>query len=228
MYTWATDLIDLFLPRKCPICGSTLLREEKTLCLNCAGQLPRLPFWGAENPADERMFGRFRFEHGAAFGFYQHGNAFARLIQEAKYFGHPWVNYDLGLIAACEMQTQGWPFDIDLILPVPIHWRRMLKRGYNQVHPLGKALSEVWNIPLNTRLLRKSRYTDSQVQQTFEERLNHVDNTFAVTRPELLEGRHILLIDDVLTSGATLSACANILNTIPGLRISFLTLAMAK
>jgi ComF family protein len=228
MYPWVADLKDLFLPRTCQICGRTLLREEKTLCLHCIAQLPRLPHWKEENPADERLFGRFRFEHGASFCFYQSGNDFARLIQAAKYKGRPWVNYDLGRLAALELQTQGWPYDIDLIVPVPIHWRRLMTRGYNQVIPVGKALSEVWNIPMDTHLLRKSEYTDSQVRHTFEERLGHVNRTFKIKHPEKLEGHHVLLIDDVLTSGATLSACADILSTIPRLRLSFLTLGMTK
>ncbi len=228
MYARWTDLMDFFLPRKCQVCGRTLLREEKSLCVGCIPQLPRLPYWGTENPADERLFGRFRFEHGAAFCFYRHGNMAARLLLAAKYNGCPWVNRDVGRLAAHELKASGWPYDIDLIVPVPIHWRRLLTRGYNQVHPFGEALSEVWNLPMDTRLLKKSKYTGSQVRLTFEERLRHVDNTFAVSRPEELKGRHVLLIDDVLTSGATLSACARILNTIPGLRLSFLTLAMAN
>lgn len=222
------DLFNLVFPNYCHGCYRTLLKDERLLCLTCRMQLNAIHDVRRDNPAERRELRRFPFEHGAAFCYYERDSLFARLIKEAKYHEQPHVNRDLTRMFLPELDRGGWPYDIDVILPVPIHWRRLLQRGYNQSEPIARALGAHWHLPVDTRSLRKKRYTDSQVTFNSKEREHNQARLrpFRVVRPERLKGRHVLLVDDVHTTGATLNACARELLQVPGLRLSFLTLAL--
>lgn len=200
---------------------------EHSLCLVCQSKLPRVRGESSDNPAEHRVFGRVPYEHGTSFCFYRSGGDFASLIAKAKYYDKPWVNYDLAKLFATELSAHGWPFDIDVVMPVPIHMLRRLKRGYNQSEPIAEALGKVWHLPVEKHCLRKSKYTSSQVSHGRQQRLEAMDGTFSLKNIERIRGKHVLLVDDVLTTGATLEACAQLLSE-AGIRISFLTLGLSN
>ena len=221
------NLIRLLLPDQCLLCHRTLTKGEKSLCLVCQAKLPRIRGEKSDNEAEHRMFGRVDFVHGTSFCYYRKQSDFSRLIISAKYKDMPWVNYNLARMFAVELSSAGWPFDIDVIMPLPIHILRRLMRGYNQTLPIAKALSKAWGLPVEDRCLKKHVYTSSQVSHNAHQRLVAVDNTFVLKHPERIAGKHVLLVDDVLTTGATLDACLQLLAS-AGARVSFLTLGLTE
>ena len=219
-------IINLLLPDQCLVCRTTLHKDEKSLCLVCQSKLPRVRGEKADNEAEHRMFGRVPFEHGTSFCYYRQKSDFSLLIVGAKYADRPWVNYNMASLFATELSCAGWPFDIDVIVPVPIHLLRKIERGYNQTVPIAKALSKAWGLPIEYDCLVKGRHTKSQVKQQAHERMRIVENVFLLKHPERIEGKHVLVVDDVLTTGATLDACLQLLVD-AGARVSFLTLGLA-
>ena len=220
------NLLALIVPDVCVQCGKTLMPGERTLCLTCQSKLPRVRGGGSENAAEDRLLGKFHFEHGTSFCYYRKGGDFAHLITSAKYHNRPWVNKHLANIFATELSEAGWPFDIDVIVPVPVHQLRLLMRGYNQTLPIAEALSDAWNLPIDSKSLRKNTYTKSQVGQSLLQRLDRIDGTFRLKNQDRFWGCHVLLVDDVLTSGATIDACAQLFVE-AGARVSFLTLGLS-
>lgn len=221
------DFIQLFFPLTCRYCRRELENGERTLCLTCQTELPRISIYDHNNQAETALAGKFPFQKGAAFCYYKKGSRFSHLLHEAKYEGKPWINYDLADLFAADLDREGWPGDIELIVPVPIHWRRRLFRGYNQSEEIARALGKHWNIAVDTTAFRKRRHTRSQVHRTYNERLTNLHDSFSVRNPDKFIGRHLLLVDDVLTSGATLEACAHALLEVQSVRISFLTLGLS-
>lgn len=219
-------LLELLIPRQCPICHKQLLEGEGGVCLECQAKLPRCKCEKPGNEAEDRMFGRVPYEHGTSFCYYRSGGDFASLITRAKYGSRPWINQWLAEIFATELSPYGWPFDINMIIPTPRHYLRLIFRGYNQTYAIAKGLSNAWGLPIDNKNLYKKYYTHSQVSRSGLQRLKAVEGTFAVRHPEELRGKHVLIVDDIITTGATLDACAQVLSA-AGVRISFLSLGLS-
>lgn len=159
--------------------------------------------------------------------FYYVGEANIKLIYDTKYHGMPDVGRYLAKAYSQELLPSGFFDDIDLIIPVPLHWKRRLKRGYNQSFHIAKGVSDVVHIPICTNALKRQKNNRSQTTHSRHERQENVKDIFCLKRPELIEGKHILLVDDVITTGATIIACGKELMKAKGVRVSVLTLALA-
>lgn len=230
MTTIWNDLLRLFYPEGCRLCRTPLVEGEQQLCLRCLHALPRTDCVDGVCVKAEQLFaGRFPF--GTAFSFleYRKESAVQRLIHSLKYHDNKELAYILGRLAANEMQRAGRCIDpVDLLLPVPLHPRKQRQRGYNQSEWIAYGLQSIWHLPVETEALRRTRPTKTQTQRTSnEQRRENVQGAFAVARPEVFRNKHILLIDDVITSGSTLEACAQALRSVPGVTVSFFSLAIA-
>ena len=227
MSIW-TDLWELFFPRCCLLCGSPLEHGEKVLCFSCLAGLPRTGFHLLEdNRVECNFFGKFPIERATSFLYYTKGGDVRQLLYELKYHGHKEVGEVMGRTLAAELLSSHFFEGIDLIIPVPLHRRKKRQRGYNQSECLAGGISAVTGIPIYADIIARGRYTETQTHKGQYERWENVQNLFVCSSPELLENKHILLVDDVLTTGATIVSCADALQDIPGLRISVLTLALA-
>lgn len=239
--SFLTRLFDLVSPRTCSICGRRLSVNESVLCAPCHLHLPFTRFWLSpyDNPMARLFWGRIPLAGGspdqrpnsvervAALFFYQPHTPASKIIYNLKYHGHRNAAEAMGTIAA---KTMGGRFfeGIDLIVPVPLTRRRQWSRGYNQSREIAVGVSQVTGIPVDTKLVRRTAFAGSQTRLHAWERASNVEDVFLLTDPAKATERHILLIDDVVTTGATVVSCANQLCQAPDVRISILSLGFTK
>ena len=222
------DITDLAYPSSCLGCGTPLTDNEKSLCINCLVKLGETGMHKTEpNEITELFFNKTPIVHGCAYYKYIKGGILQRLIHDLKYRGHPEIGVLLGTIAAQAIKKSEIFNGIDYIIPVPLHPRKLKTRGYNQSEKIAEGLSQVLNIPINTDILIKSFYNETQTKKHRIQRFINSQNLFSVKYLPEHEGKHYLIVDDVLTTGATLESCINEIKTIPGALVSVFTLARA-
>lgn len=226
----AYDFSRVLFPVCCPVCHKPLVEGEALLCVECLYNIPRTNYHlSADNPLHYKLVDiNAPIEKTASFFFYKNDSPCSRLIRDAKYNGRPEINRSLARLFALELRPAGFFDDIDRIMPVPIHWLKRIRRGYNQSDYIAKGLSEISGIPVAYNL-QATKGHPTQTHKKAAERRKTLQNIFTVDRPEELSGLHILLVDDVITTGSTISTCAATLHkAIPGLRLSVLSLASTK
>ncbi|MBR5235424.1 MAG: ComF family protein [Bacteroidaceae bacterium] len=225
---WIKDLISLLFPRYCKVCRRRLMHSEQHLCVSCLLELPRTHY--EQNPENVLMQHFMEWPEvvraTAYFHYYKEGR-YSNLIHHLKYYDHPEVGTYLGRLAATELKGSGFFDDIDLIIPIPLSKKKLRQRGYNQSDYIARGISEATNIPLRTDCIVRTVDTDTQTHKSQDERWKSTKGIFQVTNPEALKGKHLLLIDDVTTTGATLHACTSALLTLPSIRVSIFALAKA-
>ena len=225
-----TKLLDVISPRMCAICGERLSANERVLCAACHLHLPLTHYeeQPLDNPMARLFWGLFPVERAAALFFYQPQAPVSRLIFDMKYHHQPEVAEHMGSIMARQFAAAGFFDGIDALVPMPITWLRRWKRGYNQSHELARGISEVTALPIYNDVVKRVRFRQSQTKQHAWDRLRNVEDAFRLVRPERIAGRHLLLIDDIVTTGATITACASELAKVPDVRISILSLGLTK
>lgn len=217
------------LPRACYGCGSLLQEGDDGLCLACRMAIPYIDSSHPHNAFANAMVGAVAFEHATALCYYHRESAVSRYITGAKYRVQPDINACLTRILLQHLAGSDWPHDIDVIVPIPVHWLRRLQRGYNQVRIVAETLGKKWHLPVDEGCLYRHIYDRSQVGRSGTERTKRRTDIFGVRHAERLAGRHILLVDDVCTTGNTLTQAADTLRaSVPGIRISLLTLALTE
>lgn len=228
MSIW-TDLWKLFFPQCCLVCGKTLLEGEEYLCFHCLSNMPRTHLYlHKDNEMEKELWGKFPIERASAYLYYSKGGDVKKLLTDLKYRGNADLGCFLGRCMTREMLSSGFFQGVDGIIPVPLHPRKQKIRGYNQSIMLANGISSVTNIPVWNDLLVRTQYTQTQTRKGSYERWLNVKDMFECTSPDRLRGKHVLLVDDVFTTGATLVACADAFRQIPDLRFSVLTLALAS
>ena len=222
--------MDLISPRLCVVCGRRLAPTERSLCSVCVLHLPRTTYqFTPEDNLMARLFwGQVPIERSAALMFYEPHSEMAQMVYRLKYDNRPDIGEDLGRLMASEMQMARFFDDIDFLLPVPLSPKRLRQRGYNQSEMLTVGISDITKIPVVTNVLKRRFFRQSQTTLSRQDRQENVMDMFCLSKADVLQGKHVLLVDDICTTGATLTACANVLKEIPSVRISILTLGLTK
>ncbi len=219
------DFLNLLFPRLCPACENVLLKNEGLMCTACTFGLPRTRFRSYRDNAVARLFqGRVTIENATAYFHYQKGSRYRKLIHDLKYKGRKDIGRELGRIMGLELLDSPYA-GVNLILPVPLHPARLRQRGYNQCDSIAEGLSRSLGIPHCDNLLVRSRQSGPQTGKSRYQRRENAEPGFGVKMPPGLENMHILLVDDVVTTGATLGACATAVLNVPGTRVSVAALA---
>lgn len=222
------DLLNLLFPRLCVICETPLTDGEEQICLRCLCDLPRTGYdFLKDNPATYLFVGKAHIYRAAAFLHFEKGGHVQQLIHALKYHGNCEIGFRLGRMAAIHYKQALLADCPDVLLPVPLHPKKKKHRGYNQSEWIAKGFSSVLNLPIDIDSIRRVKETDTQTNRQAYERWQNVWGIFAVADSKALEGKHILLVDDVVTSGSTIGACAKTLLTIPGVRVSVFAIAIA-
>lgn len=225
---WLDTILNLFYPRVCAACGEALLKDEETVCLKCRYLLPRTGYeLNPDNPLRQIFYGRVKFHAVTACFFFAKTGRVQHLIHELKYRGNKEAGVFLGQQLGESIKESPLFQGIDYLIPVPLHPKRERQRGYNQSLMIAKGIHEVTGIAIGDKYLIRAIYTATQTMKSKEERYQNVKDIFEVRFAEELNGKHILLIDDVLTTGATLESCAHRLESIPGITISAAATACA-
>ena len=206
--SYSALLLDLFFPRYCAVCDAVLAETETHLCIKCFMELPRTNLHKMkENNLEKMYWGRMPIVHASAFMYYKEG--FKNTIHSLKYRKNHAIGTYFGRLMAEEIsQSSDFFADIDAIVPIPLHTYRLWKRGYNQSEFIAKGIQAVTHIPIYSDAVIRTVNNKSQTRMTHSERRKNVEDIFRCTHPELLKGKHILLVDDVITSNATTLSCA--------------------
>lgn len=222
-----TDLLHLLYPHLCNGCGSDLVSRDNLLCLHCLHQLPHTGFAPhAGNPVEKYFWGRIPLEAAHSEFYFAKAALVQELIHQLKYKGNTGIGKYLGELTGLSLLHSQRFQQVDGLIPLPLYPDREHKRGYNQAAIICEGMSAVMNIPVLYNEVTRQRPTQTQTRKHRTERWENVDGSFTVSRPQVLRQKHVLLVDDVVTTGATLEACGrSILQS--GGKLSIATLALA-
>lgn len=221
------DLTNLFFPALCVTCGERLISQENFLCMSCWHDLPVTNFHkNPDNKVAQLFWGRVEVENASSFYAYKKGSRYQQLIHYIKYKGMKELGFETGRRFAFALLETKFE-EADIIVPVPLHAKKVKKRGFNQSELIANGIADVFQKPVSCDNIFRKVFTSTQTKKNRFERWQNVDGIFGIKQPELFKGKHILLIDDVVTTGATLEACAVQLLKLEDVKVSIATLAFA-
>ena len=222
------QFVELIFPRNCVVCQQKLIQNEQYLCLKCRLHMPRTDHpKTTDNPMEQLFYGRVAIERACAFFEFKKGSPYQQILHELKYRGQKQLGEYVGKIFGANLQQDPLIVSADLICPVPLHPKKERKRGYNQSYHIALGLSQSLNIPVDRTNLVRSSHTSTQTRKSRWERWQNVEGIFELQNPAKFNDKHIILVDDVVTTGATIEACATAIKSACNARISVLTLAIA-
>lgn len=220
------SLFDLLFPKVCLGCESFLMSNEEIICTSCRHDLPLTNYHvESENELTKKFYGRIKIEFGASMLFYHKHGIVHELIHNLKYYRHQEIGSFLGNWYAEDLKNLEIIKKFDTIIPVPLHKKRLKERGYNQIETFGKTLSEKLSIPYDDSILLRNIYSKTQTKKNFSGRTDVNTAIFDVSFTEKDHGKHFLLVDDVITTGSTLEACARAILKIPDSKLSIVSIA---
>ena len=222
------ELLNLIYPNLCIICNEPLNKSENQICISCIQQIPRTHYHiQSDNPVEKRFWGKVKVFRATSFYFFHKGSPFQKLIHELKYKNNKEVGEVMGRLAAIELMESADFATVDFVIPIPLHPKKYALRGYNQSECIAKGISAVLKKPVDTSSLVRVMENTTQTKKSVYERYKNTSGIFEYTHGCIPDNSHLLLVDDVLTTGSTLEAAVAALSAIPGVRISVFTLAVA-
>lgn len=222
-----SPLFHLFFPHTCVGCGSDVIDTDRFICLQCVNDLPHTNFaMHSNNPVEKKFWGRIPVASAMSEFYFSKTSVIQNLIHEFKYKGNKKIGHYLGnMIGKSLINSNRFP--IDAIIPLPLFEKKEKKRGYNQAEILCYGISEELNIPVIKNNVIRMIHTETQTKKGRLERWTNVEKVFFVKHPESLENKHLLLVDDVITTGSTLEACGSKILKVKNVKLSIATLAIA-
>lgn len=224
------DVRSLLFAEECIACGMHVTEEMHGICPMCRYNIPLTHFWlHDDNPVKELLSVHAPIHLASSLFYFSGGSIWQALIHRFKY-GNAWqIAYSMGLWYGAELRDTGRYDDVDMVIAVPLHPIKRLKRGYNQSSYIADGIAKSLGCSVERKAARRIRNNPSQARRSVDERWKNTDNLFRIVRPERLQGKHILLVDDVLTSGATMTALISaIRESVPDCTISVATLAVTR
>lgn len=223
-------MYDLISPRLCAVCGRRLSPSEESICVVCCLHLPRTYFH--KNPYENEMnrlfWHQIPIERATALIYYEPHAETAQMVYDLKYHDHPEIGYTMGRLMAREAMDSGFFEGIDLIVPIPLATKRLRQRGYNQSKQLAEGISSITHIPIDNNVVRRISFEGSQTKKGRWERAENVEKVFQLNDCADINGRHVLLVDDIVTTGATIIACAKQLASAGEVKVSVIALGYSK
>jgi ComF family protein len=222
------DFGELLYPALCITCGERLMSQENYLCMKCWSDLPVTNFHlNSENSVSELFWGRAKIENATSLFYFRKGSRYQKLIHSIKYRGMKELGIELGKhLGSALLQSENFS-SADIIVPVPLHPRKQKKRGFNQSEYIAKGIADILRKPVLINNICRKKFSSSQTKKNRYERWKNVEGIFEIKKPESLCKKHILLVDDVVTTGSTLEACAHEILKLGNVKISIATLAFA-
>ncbi len=228
MKMWFNDLLSLVYPNLCLVCGESLIRGEHQICMHCMHNIPKTNYHlETDNTVEKRFWGKVPIYRGTAFFFFYKGSPFQKVLHELKYRSNKEAGVVVAKYAAADILTDASFASVDVIVPVPLHPKRYAKRGYNQSECIAQGLSTVMGKPIDTKTLIRIRENTTQTRKSVFDRYRNTKGIFHLKDKKTFEKKHVLLVDDVLTTGSTLEACMIALMETDYIKISVFTLAIA-
>jgi ComF family protein len=223
------DFLSLFFPRLCIACSTHLVKGERVLCTGCMLSMARTDFHARrDNSLEKAFWGRCLIERAAAFSVYNRGSRIRKLVHALKYEGRKDIGRMMGELYGRILTESGFIQGVDLIIPVPLHPARERRRGYNQSECIAEGLSAATGLPLGLNVIRRTGATGTQTKSGRYDRWENVKGLFQVTLPGSIRDKHLLLVDDVITTGSTMEACVNALHEAGNVKVSLVALAAAQ
>ena len=226
---WLSAAADVAMPRVCPVCHKTLGGDERWLCRSCLASLPRTRYEEVDfNTMEQHFAGKVPIERATAYFYYEKGGPYANIIHDIKYHSMPAMGRWLSSRATQDMAGSHFFDSIDVVTAVPLHRSKLAHRGYNQSEYLALGIADALDIPY-VETLKAIRPHSTQTHKGATERWQNIQGNYSLNdKADQMAGKHILLVDDVITTGSTLIVCATLLKQIPGVTVSLFTLAAAR
>lgn len=222
------SLFQLFYPQVCAGCGSDVLTADSEICAKCIHSLPFTYFEKhSSNPVEKNLAGRIRFEKAASFLYFNKEGLVQRLMHQFKYQGNVDLGRQLGVIMGARLLESGRFANIDMLVPLPLFENKQKKRGFNQSTILCKGIQEVINVEIVEDAVERPMFTETQTKKNRIERWKNMDGKFQLVNEERIKNKNVLLVDDVITTGATIESCGSTLLESKGLTLSIATLCCA-
>lgn len=224
----SSPLLHFFFPHNCIGCGSDVIENESLLCLNCINDLPHTNFAvHANNPVEKKFWGRLALTSGMSEFYFSQDSIVQNMIHELKYHGNKKAGHYFGNLIGKSLLNSN-RFHVDVIVPLPLFERKEKVRGYNQSEIICNGIAEIINKPLIKNNVIRKVFTETQTKKHRLERWKNVENIFFVARPSELEGKHILLVDDIITTGSTIEACGSEILKVKDAKLSIASFAIAS
>jgi ComF family protein len=221
-----SDFMHLFFPHICIGCGIDVLNNDDELCAQCISHLPETGFlFTPGNPVEKKFYGRIKIENGGSAFYFNKGSAIREAILELKYRSNQQAGKFLGRLLGQRIAASNRFNEVDAIVPLPLNDKKLYKRGYNQSYLISAGIITAWKRPIIQHAVTRYVFTETQTHKDRIARWQNMEKVFVANNPAPLQNKHILLVDDVVTTGSTIEACGAALLQIPGLKISVATVA---